>query len=302
LVIHYAELLNQPVQQIRMQLQELQRAASSLTRINELLALPSLAHTDPAPMQLPTGALQVEARDLSFHYHDDTTLVLDGVSFSLPPGKVLGVIGRTGSGKTTLARMVARQHDPTAGSLSIGGVATTDAPVKAIRERISFVTQEVQVFKASVRDNITFFDDSITDANLIGVLSELGLSGWYASLPKGLDTMLDSGSGGLSAGEGQLLALARAFLRNPSLLVLDEASAKLDPITEALIGHALKRLLVGRTGVLIAHRLSTLEDVDYVLLLEGGRVVEFGLRQALAGDSSSQYARLRQLGLAEVLA
>ena len=301
LIIHYAELLQQPVQQIRMQLQELQRAASSLTRINELLALSSLAEEGDALSPLPTGALQIDAHDLSFNYHDDHTLVLDRVSFCLPAGKVLGVIGRTGSGKTTLARLMARQYDPTGGSLCLGGIATTATAVKTIRERISFVTQEVQVFKASVRDNLTFFDDSFSDTELLGVLSELGLLDWYSSLPAGLDTMLESGSGGLSAGEGQLLALARAFLRNPSIVVLDEASAKLDPITESMIARALLRLLAGRTGLVVAHRLATLEEVDYLLLLDGGRMVEFGLRQVLAQNPESHYSHLRQFGLEEVL-
>ncbi len=214
---------------------------------------------------------------------------------------MLGVIGRTGSGKTTLARLLARQYDPTGGLLLLGGIATTSVAVKTVRERISFVTQEVQVFKASVRDNLTFFDDSCTDQKLIDVLTELGLLDWYTALPAGLNTMMEAGNSGLSAGEGQLLALARAFLRNPSLVVLDEASAKPDPITEALISRALERLLTERTGLVIAHRLATLEEVDYLLLLDKGQVIEFGTRERLASDPDSHYSRLRQLGLEEVL-
>ncbi|MBT9133977.1 MAG: putative ABC transporter ATP-binding protein [Firmicutes bacterium] len=301
LIIHYAELLQQPVQQIRMQLQELQRAAASLTRINQLLALSSLAELQSDSAPLPPGSLHVRASDLSFNYADDNTPVLENVSFYLPAGKVLGVIGRTGSGKTTLARLLARQYDPTGGLLLLGGIATTSVAVKTVRERISFVTQEVQVFKASVRDNLTFFDAARTDQKLIDVLTELGLLDWYTALPAGLNTMMESGNSGLSAGEGQLLALARAFLRNPSLVVLDEASAKLDPITEALISRALKRLLTERTGLVIAHRLATLEEVDYLLLLDKGQVIEFGTRERLASDPDSQYSRLRQLGLEEVL-
>ncbi len=163
------------------------------------------------------------------------------------------------------------------------------------------MTQEVQVFKASVRDNLTFFDDACTDQKLIDVLTELGLLDWYTALPAGLNTMMEAGNSGLSAGEGQLLALARAFLRNPSLVVLDEASAKLDPITEALISRALRRLLTERTGLVIAHRLATLEEVDYLLLLDKGQVIEFGTRERLASDPDSHYSRLRQLGLEEVL-
>lgn len=303
LVIHYAELLQQPVQQIRMQLQELQRATASLTRINSLFALSSLSTLDQGQSlpPLPRGPLAVEARDLSFNYDDDETLVLDQVSFCLPHGQTLGVLGRTGCGKTTLARLIARQHDPTAGQLLLGGIATTAASVASIRERISFVSQEVHVFQATVRENLTFFDDTCNDEQLAGILSELGLDEWYRSLPAGLDTKMESGNGGLSAGEGQLLALARAFLRDPSIVVLDEASAKLDPITESLIARAVARLLAGRTGIIIAHRLGTLEHVDHLLLLDGGRVLEFGARHALELDPYSHYARLKLVGLDEVL-
>jgi len=300
LIIHYAELIQQPVHQIRMQLQEMQRAASSLRRINELLAMSALSDTDEG-ISLPALALPVEARNLVFSYEGDNNLVLDRVSFSLPRGETLGIIGRTGSGKSTLARLIARQYDPSAGELLLGGIPTAAMSVRTIRERISFVTQEVQVFQASVRDNLTFFDDTYSDDTLIGILRELGLMDWYRALPVGLDTMMESGSNGLSAGEGQLLALARAFLRNPSIVVLDEASAKLDPITENLVGRALKRLLDGRTGVIIAHRLATLEQVDHLLLLDGGRILEFGKRTEIEKDPHSHYARLKLVGLEEVL-
>lgn len=300
LIIHYSELIQQPVQQIRMQLQELQRATASLSRINELLALSALSDSTLGE-SLPAEALPVDARSLVFSYEDDNALVLDQVSFSLPRGESMGVIGRTGSGKSTLARLIARQYDPSAGELLIGGVPTTAMSVQAIRERISFVSQEVQVFQASVRDNLTFFDHSYSDEALVGILTELGLLDWYRALPAGLDTMMEAGSNGLSAGEGQLLALSRAFLRNPSIVVLDEASAKLDPITENLVGRALKRLLAGRTGIIIAHRLATLEQVDHLLLLDGGRVLEFGKRQEIENNPASHYARLKQVGLEEVL-
>ncbi|MBS3873727.1 MAG: ABC transporter ATP-binding protein [Firmicutes bacterium] len=300
LIIHYSELIQQPVQQIRMQLQELQRATASLSRINELLALSALSDSTLGE-SLPAEALPVDARSLVFSYEDDNALVLDQVSFSLPRGESMGVIGRTGSGKSTLARLIARQYDPSDGELLIGGVPTTAMSVQAIRERISFVSQEVQVFQASVRDNLTFFDHSYSDEALVGILTELGLLDWYRALPAGLDTMMEAGSNGLSAGEGQLLALSRAFLRNPSIVVLDEASAKLDPITENLVGRALKRLLAGRTGIIIAHRLATLEQVDHLLLLDGGRVLEFGKRQEIENNPASHYARLKQVGLEEVL-
>ena len=154
------------------------------------------------------------------------------------------------------------------------------------------VTQDVQLVSGTVRDNLTLFDRSIPDDRLHRALTELGLDQWLATLPRGLDTRLGTTDSGLSAGEAQLLALGRIFLRDPGLVVLDEASSRLDPATEQLAERALSRLLHGRTAVIIAHRLHTLERADSVLVVEHGRVVELGRRQALADDSRSRYAQL----------
>ena len=164
------------------------------------------------------------------------------------------------------------------------------------------VTQEVQLFRATVRENMTFFDESIDDAHLGEVLDDLGLGGWAAALPDGLDTMLESGGAGLSAGQAQLLALARIFLRDPGLVILDEASSRLDPATEVLNERAVDRLLEARTGVIIAHRLATVERADDILILDGGRIAEFGERATLAADPNSRLSRLLEAGMEEVLA
>ena len=147
------------------------------------------------------------------------------------------------------------------------------------------VSQDVQLFHATLRDNLTLFSESVDDHHLLDVLFRLGLGDWAMSLPSGLDTVLPPGGGGLSAGEGQLLAFARAFLADPGLVVLDEASSRLDPATERLIERAVDHLLAGRTGILIAHRLATLERADEILIVDRGRVVEHGPRGALAADS-----------------
>jgi ATP-binding cassette subfamily B protein len=164
------------------------------------------------------------------------------------------------------------------------------------------VTQEVQLFRGSVRDNLTFFAADTSDKRLWEVLFALGLGDWAAGLPQGLDTVLETGSAGLSAGQAQLLAFARVFLRDPGLVILDEASSRLDPATEALIERAVGRLLAGRTGVIIAHRLATVERADDILILEAGRVVESGERAALAADPGSRFSRLLRTGMEEVLA
>jgi ABC-type multidrug transport system fused ATPase/permease subunit len=163
------------------------------------------------------------------------------------------------------------------------------------------VTQEVQLFQGSVRANLTFFDPAIRDVDLYEALTMLGLLPWLERLPVGLDTRLGADGVGLSAGEAQLLAFARVFLKNPGLVILDEASSRLDPATEQLIDNAMTRLFADRSGIIIAHRLQTVRRVDQIVILERGRIVEYGPRAALEGDPSSRFARLLRTGMAEML-
>jgi ATP-binding cassette subfamily B protein len=214
----------------------------------------------------------------------------------------LGVLGRTGSGKTTLARLLTRLYDPVEGRVLLDGLSAAAADTAELRRRVGMVTQDVQLFRASVRDNLTFFDPGPSDETIMQVLLDLGLADWVYSLPDGLDTRLESGSGGLSAGEAQLLAFTRIFLRDPGLIILDEASSRLDPATEQLIERAVDKLLMNRTGIVIAHRLATVARADDILILERGRVVEFGERQALGADPDSRFAGFLRVGLGEVLA
>jgi len=159
------------------------------------------------------------------------------------------------------------------------------------------VTQDVQLFHASVRDNLTFFNRDIPDARIIEVLDDLGLAIWYRSLPSGLDTELGSDGEGLSAGEAQLLAFTRVFLANPGLVILDEASSRLDPATEHLIEQAVSKLLRGRTGIVVAHRLGTIQRVDEILILEDGHILEHGSRETLATNPATRFYSLLQTGL-----
>lgn len=222
---------------------------------------------------------------------------LRDLSFDLAPGSVLGLLGRTGSGKTTIGRLLLRLYDPTRGAVRINGHDLHNIPSTELRRTIGIVTQDVQLFDATIRDNLTFFDSTIDDVHIATVLHELGLTEWVEKLPDGLDTMLDAGGSGLSAGEAQLVALTRVFLRNPGLVILDEASSRLDPATEQLIEQALTRLLIGRTGIIIAHRLATVQRADQIMIMEKGKVVEFGNRRELAADSESRFAELMRVGL-----
>jgi ABC-type multidrug transport system fused ATPase/permease subunit len=210
-----------------------------------------------------------------------------------------------------VTRLLFRLYDVDAGSIRLGdngGVDLRDISLGELRRHVGMVTQDVQLFAASVRDNLTLFNNydlarpPIDDNHIIAALETLGLGNWFRDLPAGLDTVLEGSGKGLSAGEAQLLAFTRVFLRDPRLVVLDEASSRLDPGTERLLERAIDRLLADRTGIVIAHRLRTVQRADDILILENGRVVEFGPRVALAADPGSRFYRLLQTGLEEVLA
>lgn len=297
LFFHYTEMLRRPLEQITRQMQDLQRASAGISRVGDLLALETA--TKDGTGRLPPGPLSVEVDGVSFGYVPDD-LVLRDISFRVEPGRVLGLLGRTGSGKTTIGRLFARFYDPTSGVIRLGGADVRDVPLSDVRGRVGLVTQDVQLFHASVRDNLTFFDARISDERIMAVLRELGLLDWAQSLPEGLDTQI--GPRSLSGGEAQLLAFARVFFKDPGLVILDEASSRLDPATEQLVERSVGALLRGRTAIIIAHRLATVHRADEILILEDGAVLEQGARSALAADPLSRFASLLRTGLEEVLA
>jgi ABC-type multidrug transport system fused ATPase/permease subunit len=300
LIVYYTEVMFRPISDISNEIKNLQTAAGSLLRIRALVQTTSRL-PDGHGQPIPAGALGVEFEAVSFRY-GERGLVLQDLSLQVAPGQVLGLLGRTGSGKTTLTRLLVRLYDPTEGRIRLGGLDVREARLAALRQRIGVVTQDVQLFRASVRDNLTFFDPSVADDRILAVIDELGLGPWYRALPNGLDSALEGGGAGLSAGQAQLLAFTRVFLKDPGLVILDEASSRLDPATEQLIEHAVDRLLVGRTGLIIAHRLDTVHRADHILILEGGQMSEYGAYQTLRQDPASRFARLLQTGLEEVLA
>ncbi|MGD8474247.1 MAG: ABC transporter ATP-binding protein [Anaerolineae bacterium] len=332
IVFYYTNMLERPINHIVRQLQDLQKAGASIVRVQDLLALkpnivdrslPASPKQDARPVSEVRadplrGPLAVTFDGVSFGYHDQDGAatedsersrdvpsaepVLHDVSFHLAPGRVLGLLGRTGSGKTTITRLLFRLYDPDSGAVCLNETDLRALPLVALRRRVGLVTQNIQLFHATVRDNLTFFDRSVADGRILGVLRDLGLDAWLHGLPAGLDTVLESGGGGLSAGEAQLLAFARVFLQDPGLVILDEASSRLDPATEALLERAVDRLLQGRTAILIAHRLGTVQRADEILILEAGRVEEQGARHDLARDPGSRFAQLLRTGMEEVLA
>jgi ABC-type multidrug transport system fused ATPase/permease subunit len=317
-------MLRQPTEQIRNEVQDLQQADASIGRIEALLATAPCLVDGPGAA-LPPGRLTVELDGVSFRYDQRPTtngqrpaarelelrtpnseprtpddMVLHNISFRVEPGRVLGIVGRTGSGKTTLTRLLPRFYDPLAGAVRLGGVDLRDVRIAAVRARIGLVTQDVHLFNASVRDNLTLFDEGVPDERIRAVLETLGLADWLAEQPDGLDTLLGAGGVGLSAGQAQVLACARIFLRDPDVVILDEASSRLDPATERLVHTALGRLLDGRTGIIVAHRLDTVAYADDILVLDDGQVREYGPRRALATNPNSHFAGLLRVAAEEV--
>ncbi len=297
LVIHYTAMLRGPLILISRQINELQRATAGFNRIEELYRVTS--SIEDGTESLPTsGALGIEFDQVTFGYTKDES-VLKEVSFQLEPGKSLGLLGRTGSGKTTITRLLFRLYEINRGQIRVGGKPIEEIQLDDLRNRIGMVTQDVQLFNATVRENLTLFDAGIPDGRILSVVEELGLSEWYQSLPNGLDTFLEGT--GLSAGEAQLLAFARVFLKDPKVVILDEPSSRLDPATEQRIDNAVQRLLRGRTSIIIAHRLGTVQQVDEIMILADGEIREHGERTRLVQDPDSLFSQLLKTGLEETI-
>jgi ATP-binding cassette subfamily B protein len=295
LIFMYTQMLAQPIQTIQRQIADLQAASAAIHRVYELLdATPNVV--DGPGAALPAGALSVRFERVDFRYIEHEPLLRD-VSLELEAGRVLGVLGRTGSGKTTISRLLLRFYDPDAGTVRVGEIDVRQPTLAQLRGRIGLVTQDVQLFHASVRDNLTFFESTITDTAVESAVREVGLGDWYDNLPDGLNTTITSRGTGLSAGEAQLLAFARVFLRNPGLVILDEATSRLDPVTEGRVEHAVNRLFEGRTAVVIAHRLRTVLRADQIAVIDDGAIVEHGDRITLGADPASRFSRLLAAGM-----
>jgi ATP-binding cassette subfamily B protein len=301
LIYTYLRMIGSPLVQMTLEIQRLQEASAGMVRINELFG-ERRTLCDGAQTTLPRGPLSVTFDRVQFNYGQSSepvegAPVLHDFSLNLPAGRTLGLLGRTGSGKTTITRLLLRLYDPAAGVVSLAGVDLRHLALSTLRRHVGIVTQDVQLFNASVRDNLTFFDRTIDDSAVHAALATVGLADWLHTLPAGLDTELSAGGGSLSAGEAQLLAFARVLLKDPGVVILDEASSRLDPVSERRLDQAIERLLHNRTAIIIAHRLATVQKVDDILILEGGCIVEYGPRTQLAADPHSRFAHLLRTGL-----
>nr|WP_154958157.1 ABC transporter ATP-binding protein [Paenibacillus xylanexedens] len=284
LIFAYTELLRNPIERIREQMEDFQSTEASIMRIKELLDTKS-SILYQGREHLPHGPVEVEFKNVFFSY-DEAEQTLSDISFVLQPGKRLGIVGKTGSGKTTLIRLLFRFYNPVSGHIKIANKEVGRYEIDNLRENIGYISQDIQLLNATVRDNLVFYNQAIPDKDIIRVLSQVGLGNWLEQLPNGLDTEIEPGALGLSSGETQLFAISRVMLTKPKILILDEASSKLDPITEKKLEVVLEELFRDKTVLIIAHKLKTLEHVDEILMLNSGYVIEHGSRTELLKQNS----------------
>jgi ATP-binding cassette subfamily B protein len=301
--ILFSQRLFDPLRQLAERFTQIQGGLTAVERIGELLEQPVEIRDRPtalAPAATPAreGAGEVVFENVSFAYRPDEPILSD-LSFRISPGEHVALVGPTGSGKTTVIRLLCRLYEPQAGRILLDGVDIRELPQASLRQRLGVVLQDTFLFSGSVADNLRL-DADIPSERLRQLVADLGLEPLLARLPDGLATELRERGGNLSSGERQLLAVARVAMRNPTVLVMDEATAVMDPSTEATLQRDLDRLLQQRTAIVIAHRLATVEAADRILVLRRGQLVEQGNHRQLrqAGGLYARLAELQERGLA----
>jgi ATP-binding cassette subfamily B protein len=305
--ILFSQRLFDPLRQLAERFTQIQGGLTAVERIGELLEEPieiedlperqrSLAARSSGGDRRSAGEVIFE--NVGFAYRSDDP-ILDGLSFRIAPGEHVAIVGPTGSGKSTVIRLLCRLYEPQAGRILLDGIDIRELPLATLRHRLGVVLQDTFLFSGNVADNLRL-DTDLSDAELERICADLGLAPLLSRLPDGLATELRERGANLSSGERQLLAVARVAIRDPSVLVMDEATAFLDPSTEATLQHDLDTLLRERTAIVIAHRLATVEAADRILVLRRGRLIEEGNHRDLraAGGLYAQLAELQEKGLA----
>jgi ATP-binding cassette, subfamily B, multidrug efflux pump len=289
--IQYSRQFTQPLTQVASMTNLLQSGVASAERVFELLDAPEQepdATGTAAPAHSRHGEVRFE--HVAFSYHPDQPLIED-LSLVARPGQTVAIVGPTGAGKTTLVNLVMRFYDVTAGRITLDGVDIASMPRPALRDQIGMVLQDTWLFAGTIRDNIAYGRPDATEEEILEAARATYVDRFVHSLPDGYDTLLEEEGANLSAGERQLVTIARAFLSDPELLILDEATSSVDTRTELLVQHAMAALRTDRTSFVIAHRLSTIRDADLILVMEDGAIVEQGTHESLL-DAGGPYARL----------
>jgi ATP-binding cassette, subfamily B, bacterial len=287
-VLYLVQLFD-PIARFSEWLGEFRQGLAALGKIVGLLRTPSAIVETAKPVELPRqGTLALH--DVTFGYEGERPVVRD-ITLELEAGEHVALVGATGAGKSTLAKLLTRQYDPQRGRITFGGVDLRDATLESLRHRISMLPQEGHLFSGTIADNVRLADPAATDEEVVGALERIGALRRFQSLPEGLQTDVETRGLRLSAGERQLVGIARIALADPAVIVLDEATSSLDPATEAAVERALAAVAAGRTVVTIAHRLSTAERADRVVVMEHGRAVEVASHDELV-EQGERYARL----------
>lgn len=288
----YVRRFFEPVQDLSQFYNLFQSAAAALEKLSGVLEEPPAVPEPEAPVALLEPHGEIRFDDVRFAYRE--TEVLHGIDLTIPAGQTVALVGETGAGKSTVARLIARFYDPTTGAIRLDGVDLRDLDDETLRRAVVMVTQENFLFSGTVADNISFGRPSASRSEVEQAARVIGAHDFIAAMPDGYDTDVRKRGGRLSAGQRQLVAFARAFLADPAVLILDEATSSLDIPSERLVQRALRTLLADRTAVIIAHRLSTVEIADRVLVVDDGVVVEDGSPADLVATASSRYGALHQ--------
>jgi subfamily B ATP-binding cassette protein MsbA len=283
-----------PIKELSSVNNRIQEATAAGRRVFEILDTEPNIRNIEHPVMLEEFRSAIEFHNVSFHYMPGS-IVLADINLTINKGDVVAIVGPSGSGKSTLVDLVPRFYDPTSGSITIDGVSLQTVELKSLREKIGIVTQETILFNDTVRNNIAYGLDECPMEKIVAAAKAANAHSFITEMPRGYESLIGERGVKISGGERQRLALARAILKNPPILILDEATSALDTESEILVQEAIENLMAGRTSIVIAHRLSTVQHADRILVLEAGRIVEIGKHDELLTNSRGLYRKLYEL-------